>query len=135
MNGAQLFTKALSCTVEEAKNNAADNALSLLGIQLTIPMDYYNPANIAQSSASLYQGRPLSTAHGVSLNGQAASATSNNNGTNNSNNNNNGASTVANSTNRPQNISMIPDYVPLMPHNMAPYYFDPNGKLDLFKFC
>jgi hypothetical protein len=133
MNGAILAPKLLSCSVEEAKNNAAENALIQLGIQITMPsmqINEFYPPNLPQSQASLYQGRPLSAAHGVNLNGTNSTINGNNNSNNNNNNTNNNSNaslntpSVQNPTNRPQNIPVLPDYLPIM----TPYYFDPSGK-------
>ena len=135
MNGTILAPKVLSCSVDEAKNIAAENALMHLGVQLSVPTiqmnEFYTPSNMPpQSQASLYQGRPLSAAHGVNLNGQPASASTINN--NNSNNNSNSASSGSlitsappvppNAATRPQ---LLPDFVPAL---MPSYFFDPTSK-------
>lgn len=129
MNGTVLTPKLLSCSVEEAKNNAAENALIQLGIQIAMPpmqINEFYPSNIPQTQASLYQGRPLSAAIGVNLNGSNNAINGNTNNTNSSSNNNNSnqsliPSPVTNATNRPQ---ILPDYLPVM----TPYYFDPSGR-------
>ena len=82
----------------------------------------FYPSNIPQSQASVYQGRPLSAAHGVNLNGTNNLINGNNNNNSNSNASLN-TSSVQNQPNRPQNVPILPDYLPIM----APYYFDPSG--------
>jgi hypothetical protein len=106
MNGNPISPKILSCSVEEAKNVAAEHALNQLGISstvLSLSKDFFNQTPNHMS----YQGRTQHNQNLITTTGTSQSLLS-------------ATTPVPSST----PVSRQPEYMPLV---AAPYFFDPTS--------